>query len=157
MGEESKANASANRALDPLRPLAGRWEMEVRWSEETHKLIGGPASVRSPATFTWIEDGCFLVHHMGGHGSPAARWIIGVAETSGEFVVLYADARGVSRIYQMSLAGDAWRIWRDSPGFHQRFIGQLSQDRRTIEARWEKSSDGRTWVLDFELTYTKSS
>jgi len=156
MGEGSKANAPANRTLDPLRPLTGRWEMEIRWSEKTHKLVGGPASVRSSVSFTWIEDGCFLVHHVGGDDSPAARWIIGADETSGGFAVLYADGRGVSRIYQMSLSGDVWRIWRDSPGFHQRFIAHLSPDRRTIEARWEKSSDSRTWELDFELTYTKS-
>ena len=156
MSEVSNASVPANRALDTLRPLEGRWDMEIRWSEKTHKLIGGPASVRSPATFTWIEDGSFLVHHIGSDDSFAARWVIGADETSGGFALLYADARGVSRIYQMTLAERVWKIWRDSPGFHQRFIGRLSSDQRTIEARWEKSSDGGSWELDFELTYTKS-
>ena len=65
MGEGSKANAPANRTLDPLRPLTGRWDMEIWWSEKTHKLVGGPASVRSSVSSTWIEDGCFLVRHVG--------------------------------------------------------------------------------------------
>jgi hypothetical protein len=156
MSEVSNANAPANRALDQLRPFVGRWKMEIRWSEKTHKLVGGPAVVHSPVTFTWIEGGCFLVHHMSDDDSPTARWIIGADETSGAFALLYADARGVSRIYQMALDGGAWKIWRDSPGFHQRFLGRLSPDQNTIEASWEKSLDGVTWELDFELRYTKS-
>ena len=156
MGETSKANEPANRALDPLRALVGLWDTEIRWSEKAHKLVGGPASVRSSVTFAWVEDRCFLVHHIGNNDSPAARWIIGADETSGGFALLYADGRGVSRIYQMRLAAGVWRIWRDSPGFHQRFIGHLSPDQRTIEVHWEKSSDGNSWELDFEVTYTKS-
>jgi hypothetical protein len=29
-------------------------------------------------------------------------------------------------------------------------------DVNTIVARWEKSRDGSSWELDFELTYTKA-
>jgi len=70
--------------------------------------------------------------------------------------VLYADNRGVSRIYKMSLAENVWKIWRAAPGFHQRFIGRISPDQRSIEACWEKSNDGFIWENDFDLTYTKA-
>jgi hypothetical protein len=151
--ETSKTIAPTNSVL---KPLAGRWTMELRWSEETRKLVGGPASVRNPVSFEWIEDGCFLVHRMGGNGAPAARWVIGCDDTSGAFSALYADARGVCRIYEMTLLDGVWRIWRAAPGFHQRFIGRFSIDQRTIEARWEKSTDGHIWEHDFDLTYTKA-
>jgi hypothetical protein len=81
---------------------------------------------------------------------------MGRDETSGEYSVLYADARGVSRVYQMSFEDGVWRLWRKAPGFNQRFEGRLSTDSRTIEAHWQKSEDGKTWELDFDLKYVKT-
>jgi hypothetical protein len=149
-----------NPSLKPLKPLevlSGRWDMEIRWSPKSHKLVGGPATVRGATRFEWIEDGHFLVHHQGGtDGAPDARWLMGRDETSGEYSVLYADARGVSRVYQMSFDDGVWRLWRKAPGFNQRFEGRLSTDSRTIEAHWQKSEDGKTWELDFDLKYVKT-
>ena len=58
-----------------------------------------------------------------------------------------------------SIAGvDCFGNWRkrpESPGFHQRFFGTLSDDGKTITARWEGSPDGTNWTLDFPLTYTR--
>jgi hypothetical protein len=33
---------------------------------------------------------------------------------------------------------------------------RLSADSRTIEAHWERSEDGKTWELDFDLKYVKT-
>ena len=46
-------------------------------------------------------------------------------------------------------------MWREAPGFSQRFIGTVSADGDTVDARWETSEDGVTWNLDFELTYVR--
>ena len=67
----------------------------------------------------------------------------------------YADARGVFRVYQMSLSERVWKMWRHAPGFFQRFTGTFSDDGKTITGRWKKSSDGSNWEPDFDLTYTK--
>jgi hypothetical protein len=69
--------------------------------------------------------------------------------------MLQTDSRGISRIYQMSLSEGVWKLWRDQPGFSQRFTGTFSDDGRTISGRMEKSSDGLQWELDFDLTYTR--
>jgi hypothetical protein len=79
--------------------------------------------------------------------------MIGRDDTSGAFCALYADSRGVSRIYDMSFADDVWKMWRAAPGFHQRFVGRISPDRSMIEGCWEKSQDGTSWERDFDLTY----
>jgi hypothetical protein len=69
--------------------------------------------------------------------------------------VLYYDSRSVSRIYEMSFSGSVWKIWRQAPGFWQRYEGKVSNDGKTITAHWEKSSDGTRWEHDFGVMYTK--
>jgi hypothetical protein len=144
-------------ALSVLQPLIGSWIMRITWSEKTHRLVGGPRSVEIPGSFAWTAQGGFLVHTSGGGGAPVAHWMIGGDDTSGAFSALYADDRGVSRLYEMSFARDLWKMWRTSAGFHQRFAGQISADGNTIEAYWEKSEDGSSWERDFDLIYTKST
>jgi hypothetical protein len=156
MPDPLKTGAALNPALVDLQPLIGRWAVKITWSEQTHKLVGGPSSVQAPASFERFKDGGFLVHTIGGDGAPLAHWMIGRDETSGAFAVLYSDSRGVSRTYEMSLAGNVWKIWRNAPGFHQRFTGRISPDQRSIEACWEKSANGTTWETDFDLNYTKT-
>jgi hypothetical protein len=48
-----------------------------------------------------------------------------------------------------------WKIWRDVPGFFQRFSGTVSEDGSSIRASWEKSPDGSAWEHDFDLIYTR--
>ena len=45
------------------------------------------------------------------------------------------DERDVSRRYEVSLRDDAWRWWRNAPGFSQRFTATISADRRHVHQR----------------------
>lgn len=56
----------------------------------------------------------------------------------------------------MSMEDRLWRIWRNVAGFHQRLDGRLSPDGGSIEAHWEKSTDGASWERDFDLKYVKT-
>lgn len=69
-------------------------------------------------------------------GSRRSRWQ--------ERAVLHAlaDACGVFRVDQMSLNDGIWKLWRDAPGFSQRFIGTFSDDDDTINGYWEISDGG---------------
>src|ERR1700749_489560 len=101
---------SASHALSVLEPLIGAWTMRITWWEKTHKLVGGPRTIESPAQFEWMLDGRFLHQTAGASGAPVAHWMIGRDDTSGAFSALYADDRGVSRIYEMEFADGLWTI-----------------------------------------------
>jgi hypothetical protein len=139
-------------ALTPLSKLGGNWETVLRWSDDTHRLVGGPREVAGEAVFEWLEGGQFLLYRFG-----PSTWIIGRDDSSSEFTVLYSDDREVSRVYQMSLAQGVWRMWRSAPGFYQRFEGRFTDKAKTIKARWERSTHGKLWIHDFDLTYRKST
>ena len=86
---------------------------------------------------------------------PQATWLIGRDESTDLFKVLYFDARGVLRIYDMSFKNGEWKMWRNAPGFSQRFNGVLGKSHNTITAKWEKSDDGQKWEHDFYIRYTR--
>ena len=147
-------------ALVRLGALAGRWTVQP-------KVEGVPAGWTE---FAWLEGGLFLRQESDADPMPSTApkaWrenapfptiaMIGLDDATGEFTMAYADARGVHRVYQMTFADGLWTMWRDAPGFNQRFTGTLSTDGDTVDGQWETSPDGVTWHLDFELTYTRVS
>jgi hypothetical protein len=142
--------------VSPLARLAGTWEFEP--------LVEGRSAGRGRATFEWVEGGAFLAQRSEAdwtdpgwiENAPAAmRAIIGFDDTTGEVAQLYADDRGVFRIYRGTLTDEAWRLERAAPDFHQRFIGAFGDDGRTMEGRWESSPNGTAWELDFPITYRR--
>src|SRR5215475_3696245 len=131
----------SNLALERLRVFIGQWNIEIT-SMSFHP---DPSAVaRGHTSFEWLEGGAFLTQHSEVPGSefPSAVAVIGPDDKAETYCMLYLDSRGVSRIYQMSLNGDTWKLWRDFPGFSQRFVGTFSNDHNIITARWEKSDDG---------------
>jgi hypothetical protein len=155
---KSNTNAQSNQqplernpALKQLQVLVGEWKVEVVLPSASFSVIEGYA------IFEWIEDGHFLAYRSGVSQSdfPTGTSIIGGDGTMGSYTMLYYDSRGVSRIYQMSLSNEVWKLWRNDPEFAQRLTGTFSDDGNTITAAWEKSIDGSTWELDFDVTYRK--
>jgi hypothetical protein len=157
---ESMQHGIRHPLLARLDVLVGAWELSVPEVD-----LG-----RARTAFEWIEDGAFLVMHSEADPPPAdapREWIenspfpvtavIGVDETSERFSYLYADARGVHRVYMMTLEDGVWKISRDAPEFFQRFEGQISDDGTTIDGAWEMSRDGEAWEHDFDLRYVKIS
>jgi hypothetical protein len=148
---------TAHAALAALEPLVGEWEMEAS--------VDGQPMARGRTRFEWMEGRAFLLQHADAEAT-GDEWrdsspfpvttVIGVDDSSGEFAMLYADAREVFRVYRMSIIEGTWKVWRDDPGFFQRFIGEFSDDRRTIEGRWEQSPDGSSWTRDFDMTYRRA-
>lgn len=134
-------------ALEGLRILLGEW------------TIGSPQfpEIRGSVTFELIEGGAFLVERSDPRHPPfpSSTSIIGRDDGNERYFVLYNDSRGVSRVYQMTLDGGAWKMWREAPGFSQRFTATFSDDGNSVRGSWEKSEDGSAWQHDFDLTYSK--
>jgi hypothetical protein len=86
---------------------------------------------------------------------PWATWFISRDDDSAHYTVFYIDDRRVSRVYDMSFEKGKWKIWRNAPGFSQRFVGKLDKDGKTIKAYWEKSTNGEEWEHDFDVTYIR--
>ena len=135
-----------NLALQRLDVLLGEWEME------SPQFPGG----RGRTVFEWLDGRAYLVQRSSApEPAPTSTWIIGSDEADASYTTLYYDSRGVSRVYRMSVSEGVWTVWRDAPGFFQRFTGTLGPDNRSITGRWESSDDGSQWSHDFDLIYTK--
>ena len=135
--------------LRSLNALVGEWT-----SEATHPAFPGLV-VTGSATVAWLEGDRFLLQHtQTDHpGFPDALSVLG--ETDEGFVSHYFDSRGVHRIYRFSFNDGVWRLWRDEPGFSQRFAGTFDDDGNRIAGVWELSSDGLSWKRDLEITLTR--
>lgn len=144
----------SNAALERLGPFVGEWNLEF-----TGFHADPSAVARGRSSFRRLEGGAFLLQHAEVPNSdfPSETAVMGPDETAGTWCMLYFDSRGVSRIYHMTLSGGIWTLWRNFPGFSQRFLGTFSDDGNTITGRWETSADGSTWEHDFNLTYTRVS
>ena len=150
--------ADRHSALAHLDVLVGRWTVQPE--------VPGVAPALTEAT--WVENGAFLRQFTERDPIPddvPDAWrglapfptvtMIGLDDSAEEFTVLYADARGVYRVYQMAVVGREWTMSRRAPGMNQRFVGIISEDGDRIDGRWEASEDGEAWNLDFQLTYTR--
>jgi hypothetical protein len=142
----------SNSASKRLERLVGKWNAEVLFPSFS------PTPMHTVAIFEWVEDRSFLAWRADAPSDifPSAVFLIGADDSIDRYTALYSDSRGVSRIYDMSLSDDGvWKLWRNDPGFSQRFTGRFSEDGNIIAAAWETSQDDSTWKLDFNVTYTR--
>ena len=146
-------------SLDDLNVLVGQWEMEAT----VNAGFFGPGSPeitgRGRTTFQWLDGRLFLTQHFVNEhpAAPSGIAIIGPGEERNTFAQHYYDSRGVARVYQMTVEGRELKLWREAPGFWQRYTGVISEDGTTITGAWEASANGREWRHDFDLTYVKTT
>ncbi len=145
-----RQSSTINPSLHLLEFLIGEWEVTAR-------QLDFPKAASGTASFEWLEGGAFLLWRTSFEqpGPPGSKQIIGKDDSADTYRDLYYDERGVSRVYKMSLEGSVWKMWRNAPGFSQRFTATISEDGNTISGLWEKSSDGKKWKHDVEMTYVR--
>lgn len=142
---------TAEAALKELEVLVGEWTMEAT------PPGGPPWPGEGRVSFEWHESGRHLVERwtVDLPEAPDGTAIIGCDAANETYFQLYSDERDVCRVYEMSIGGGEWKLWRDGEPFSQRFSGIISDDGKRIEGRWELAEDGTNFRTDFDLTYTK--
>lgn len=151
--------------LQALGHLVGAWTTEA-----THPAMPGVV-VRGTAVFEWLEGERFLIQRArNDHPDfPDSISIVGYTErdrvddtkgagpSPGErpLTMHYFDSRGVFRVYATSIDGEALRIWRDAPGFSQRFAGRFTDSGNTMAGLWQLSEDDAHWNDDVKITYRR--
>jgi hypothetical protein len=136
--------------LQPFGALIGAWATSA-----THPAFPS-LEVSGRTTFEWLEGRHFLIGRSTNEHPdfPDGLTVIGAGEEG--LTMHYYDSRGVERIYRASLIDGVLKLWRDAPGFSQRYTGTLSDDANTIAGLWHLSRDGSNWDADLEITYRRS-
>lgn len=141
---------TAGKALKALEPLVGEWTLEAT------PPGGPPWPGEATATFEWMEGNQLLIERSAieMREAPDGICVIGCDAANGTYTQLYTDDRGVCRIYEMSIGGGEWRLWREGKPFGQRFSGRFSDEGNRIDGRWETKTENG-WETDFDLVYTR--
>jgi hypothetical protein len=136
--------------LEPFDALIGTWDTKA-----THPLVDEVVS--GSVTFEWLEGGHFLIERSRNDHElfPDAISVIGAPEAGAGLVLEYFDSRGVRRTCGVSLEDGVWRIWRDHPGFDQRFSARVGSD--LIEGQWQLAETPGEWRDDLKITYRRAS
>jgi hypothetical protein len=134
--------------LEPFELLIGTWATEA-----THPLFDGVVS--GSITYEWLEGGRFVVQrtHNEHEPFPDAISVIGAPESGDGLVMEYFDSRGVRRTYGISFEDGVLRIWRDAPGFDQRYSATPAPD--GFEGRWQVAETPGDWKDDLSVTYVR--
>jgi hypothetical protein len=134
--------------LEPFEMLIGTWATEA-----THPMFDGV--VAGSVTFEWLDGRQFLVERIHNEHElfPDAIGVIGPPEAGDGIVMEYFDSRGVRRTYGVSLDDGVLRMWRDHPGFDQRFAARLG--REAFEGQWQLAESRGDWRDDLKVSYRR--
>jgi hypothetical protein len=148
--------------VELLGRLVGTWTIEASHPAMPGMVVSGTVNIE------WLEGARFLIHRarVEHDDFPDSISIIGVtdhdrAEGASEsddeprLSMHYFDSRGVFRVYAASIDDAAWRMWRDAPGFSQRFAGTFADENDTIAGAWQLCTDDKTWQDDLKITYRR--
>ena len=142
-------HAATEDRLEPLNALVGEWRIEA-----THPMFPSTV-VHGQADFEWLEGERFLLQRSRTDHPDFPDSLIVFGAESEELSMHYFDSRGVHRVYGVSFGEGVWRMWRDAPGFSQRFTGTFSDGGDTIEGLWKLSRDDSTWDDDLEIVFRR--
>ena len=151
--------------LQELNRLVGTWTTEATHPASPGLIVHGSAFVE------WLEGERFLIHRARtDHPDfPDSISIVGMTDRdrveagstgeagtpAAEMSMHYFDSRGVFRVYEVALDPEAWNLWRDAPGFSQRFTGTFADGGDSIAGQWQVCEDGATWNDDLQITYRR--
>jgi hypothetical protein len=140
-----------NSALAMLDRALGTWNVTG-----THPYLPDRA-LRGRVTFERIDDGAFVRMHskMEDTEIPEGIAIIGTDVDAKSCTMLYFDARGVARTYQVELDANGFTWFRDGD-FAQRFRVTIAADGDAMEGEGTMKKAGAGWGPDLRLSYVRA-
>jgi hypothetical protein len=136
--------------VEAFNALVGEWATEATHPAYPELVVHGEAS------FEWLEGEQFLIQRSRNEHPDFPDSISVIGPVDERIAMYYFDSRGVHRVYETSFSDGVWRLWRDAPGFSQRFRGEFAEDGNTVTGLFELSRDDSTWDDDLEITYRRS-
>ena len=141
------------------RRLVGRWTTEA-----THRGLPG-AIIRGSSEIEWLEGERFLIYRSSYDHPDIPDSISIIGDTDG-LRMHYFDARGVHRIFKVTVTGEEWEMTMDrhssagsfaSPDapFSQRITYTFEDEDRTMSGKAMLSYDNVKWDDDLEITYRR--
>ena len=136
-------------ALEPFDVLIGTWATEA-----THPAVDGVAT--GTLTLEWLEGGRFVVQRSRNDHElfPDAICVIGAREHGDGLGMEYFDSRGVRRTYGIALEDGVLRMWRDHPGFNQRYAATVGHD--GFAGLWQVATTPGDWQDDVRLSHRRT-
>ena len=144
---------TAENALKELEPLPRGVDAG---GDAARRAFSGRA--RRKATFEWMEGNQHVIQRLDdrdARGSRTASACSAATRPTATYFQLYADDRGVCRVYEMSIGDGEWRLWREGEPFDQRFIGRFSDDVGRESTAAGRPGPTGEWSTDFDLVYTR--
>lgn len=140
-----------NTALRPFGAFVGEWR-----TTGTHPYLPG-TTLHGRTSFSWHEGGAFCImrSEIDEPGIPSGVAVFGSDDAAGTYFMLYFDERGVSRKYDVTVAGNVLIWQRDEPSFAQRCTMTINGDGTTMSGKGEMCRDGAHWEDDLSLNYTR--
>jgi hypothetical protein len=144
-------------ADSPLERLVGTWEFEP--------FVEGRSMGRGRATFEWIEDGAFLLERSHAdwtdpgwvENAPAStQSVMGFDDTTLDVTQLYADDRGVLRIYRGSATTTNGGSSGPAPTSTNASWARSATTAGRSRAGGSPHPTGLPGKLDFPITYRKA-
>jgi hypothetical protein len=127
-----------------LDRLLGTWDLTMH-----HRLMTEP--IRGRQHYERVLDGAY-VRLDWSYDHPDFPDALAILS---EDAAHYFDVRGVTRVFDLEIDDEGWRMVRLDPEFAQRYTTRfVGED--AMESEGEFSSDGgTTWDHDFTMTYTR--
>lgn len=149
--------------------FVGDWTVSLtnqRWVEDKTATTSGVAKgdwlddgfVRFRMWFEGKGDAVFgdtATTALADLGQPEMQLVFGRSDARDRFVTLSHDERGVLRVFDLTLDGDAWLLQREDPDFRQRLVGRAEGIRMFVHPDISQDQ-GATWIKDFDMTFTRA-
>jgi hypothetical protein len=154
---EAAAPPPPSQEQKALGVFLGRWHT----TGDVAATASTPAvKVDSIDTYEWYAGEYFLVHEADskvGDDRIKSLEVIGYDAEQQRHFASFFDSTGGSGVEELRRNGNTW-TWLGSNVMGvkwHRCIAVVSDDRRTVEARHEKSEDGKNWNLWMDVTLAK--